>query len=349
MEKSAVRIGIFDVLKTISIIFVIITHLPWSDNQRRLYGFPFGIAMAVPVFLLISGYVLAQSLEKSKPERIGDIYSKKYILKSVFRYTFPFAIIYFAECIFNLVLGKYSGWRDFFYSVFFDFFSGGYGPGSYYFPLLIALVFVFPIIYSVIKKYRGNGLLLCFAANILYEILKISFQQSSESYRILIFRHIFVIAFGCYFYLYGKAKLNKIFFVFFVIGTFFITAVEYLGYKPLIFMLWSGTSLPASLYIIPIFAILVSHAKNIGNRFTGIVGKATYNIFLVQMVYYEYFYPYLTEWVGNILIELILSLLICLTVGIVINYAEKPVVDWFLKHLSEGEKQNTYLTRFNSV
>ena len=45
-----------DVLKGICIIFVIITHYNWSNAARLKYFFPFWIDMAVPIFMIISGY-----------------------------------------------------------------------------------------------------------------------------------------------------------------------------------------------------------------------------------------------------------------------------------------------------
>jgi fucose 4-O-acetylase-like acetyltransferase len=48
-----------DALKGICIIFVVITHFRWTEELRLLLFFPFTIHMAVPIFMLISGYVYA--------------------------------------------------------------------------------------------------------------------------------------------------------------------------------------------------------------------------------------------------------------------------------------------------
>lgn len=55
-----------DIIKGICIIFVIVTHFAWTTNERLKYGFPFWIDMAVPIFMVITGYVSAASYEKKK-------------------------------------------------------------------------------------------------------------------------------------------------------------------------------------------------------------------------------------------------------------------------------------------
>ena len=79
-----------------------------------------------------------------------------------------------------------------------NYLCGGWGPGSYYYPLMIQFVFVFPIIYFVIKENSRRGLVICLVVNILYEILKWAYEMNIECYRLLLFRYIFIIAFGCY-------------------------------------------------------------------------------------------------------------------------------------------------------
>lgn len=54
-----------DFLKGISIIFIIITHFSWTNLERLSFGFPFWIDMAVPIFMLVSGYTQALSCEKN--------------------------------------------------------------------------------------------------------------------------------------------------------------------------------------------------------------------------------------------------------------------------------------------
>lgn len=62
--NTSERYTVVDVLKGICVIFAIITHYEWSDNQRLLGLFPYTIDMAVPIFMIISGYIMSNSYIK---------------------------------------------------------------------------------------------------------------------------------------------------------------------------------------------------------------------------------------------------------------------------------------------
>lgn len=64
-----------DILKGIGIVFVVITHFSWSSTERRIYLFPFWIDMAVPVFMIISGFAHSASFEKRHIEKIRLAYA----------------------------------------------------------------------------------------------------------------------------------------------------------------------------------------------------------------------------------------------------------------------------------
>ena len=74
-----------DSLKGISIILVLITHYPWSDLQRKMFIFPYLISMAVPIFMIISGYVGALSFERHGINSIRKAYSFKELFRKIIR------------------------------------------------------------------------------------------------------------------------------------------------------------------------------------------------------------------------------------------------------------------------
>lgn len=59
------RNALLDILKGLCILFIIVTHAGWSDQQILNMLFPFWIGQAVPVFMMISGYLYTKSLEKN--------------------------------------------------------------------------------------------------------------------------------------------------------------------------------------------------------------------------------------------------------------------------------------------
>lgn len=77
------------------------------------------------------------------------------------------------------------------------------------------------------------------------------------------------------------------------------------------------------LFIIPIFGFLVD--KNIKFAPLEIIGKASYNIFLTQMVYYCYLYGKIKETFGNIYLNAVASIAICVIIGIVFYEIENRI------------------------
>ncbi len=139
-----------DVLKGVCIIFVIITHCNFSDAQRSWLLFPFWIDMAVPIFMFLSGYLWALSYKNHKLNDLKSCYNKKLIIKKVIRFILPFLIVFLVEEILLIIYNKSFNIKSF----ILDFICGGLGPGSYYTPLMIQLIILFPLIYIYIYIYR---------------------------------------------------------------------------------------------------------------------------------------------------------------------------------------------------
>ena len=77
------------------------------------------------------------------------------------------------------------------------------------------------------------------------------------------------------------------------------------------------------LFIVPIFGFLVG--KNIKFAPLEKIGKASYNIFLTQMVYYCYLYGKIKEFLVNVYLNAVVSIAICVIVGIVFYEIENRI------------------------
>lgn len=100
------RIRLFDTLKGLCILFVIISHYSWSDGLMALL--PFWVDVAVPVFMIISGYVLSGSFEKHGVLRLEDAYGLGTVLPKLIRYTVPFFAAYLIELCDLIIKGALS-------------------------------------------------------------------------------------------------------------------------------------------------------------------------------------------------------------------------------------------------
>lgn len=303
-----------DVLKGICIVFVVFTHASWDEEQRLKLLFPFWIDMAVPFFMLVTGYVYSKSFQKNKIENLDSAYNKKYFLKNFIRYTIPYFVMYIIELFvrFLLLLRNQENFKQFIKSSIALFLQGGDGPGSYYYPEMIQVMFLFPIIYILVKEYDFKGVLIVAFATLFFEIIKFPYFGNESQYRLLLYRYFMLLAFGSYF---ARNKMQAKMWILSAIGFVCIILFRYTSYSPRIFKWWTGTSMFPVLFIVPVFGFLVE--KNIKFIPLEIVGKASYNIFLTQMVYYWVMYGKVKEVIGNVYLNAFISIIICVFVGVI--------------------------------
>lgn len=332
-EKTPVegsRNSILDILKGICILFVIITHFSWEKEERLRFLFPFWIDMAVPIFMLITGYVYAKSYEKSKVNCLEKAYNPCLVLKKIIRYGVPYIPI--------LIIG-YIMWRSGqegiglgkdIWNVFWWFWVGGAGPGSYYWPIMLQLVFLFPLIYFTIKK---KGIVVCLVVQILYEWLVGVYAMNDLCYRLLIFRYLFAVACGCCIYLKQYKVKVWVRILSIIIGVGYIIGVAYMELPSIGVFYWRGTSYMACLFIVPIFEWIMNREWKYRCKFLEKIGQCSWDIFLVQMIYYRYFEVTVIDFINNYIgyqrsAGLLLNIVICVTLAAVLHLIEKPVIKW---------------------
>lgn len=305
-----------DFIKGLCIVFVIVTHLDWEDSERLKYLFPYWIDMAVPIFMIISGYVYAKSLERKNMDSLSKAYNVHNIVKNIIRYTIPYFFIILFE-IFAVGVGDSSDVIQF-------FIRGGTGPGSYYYPIMIQFIFVFPVIYYMVKKYDFYGVCLCVIFNAIYELLKTSYMMEDACYRVLIFRYIFIISCGCYLAIKKRKIRTEWKIIVFISGFIFITMCRYGNYVPYTITKWIGTSWLASMYVVPLIFWVIRKDK-LKCRIIEIIGKASYNIYLVQMVYFVKHAGVIYAIFERREYSYFCNVCMCVIFGVCFYYIEKPL------------------------
>lgn len=309
-----------DVIKGVCILLVILTHFDWVESERLTYLFPYWMNPAVPMFMILSGYVYTESFQRKKVESFQQAYNKKGIIDKIIRYTVPLVMVYIIEIPLRLIMfpDSLDVWM-----VIQNFFLGGFGPGSYYYQYMIQFIFLFPLIYFAIKKWDFNGLVLCGLANIAYELIKIPLHIDYYTFRLLVFRYIFAIALGCYFSM-GKKKLTmRMGVASFVIGVVFIAAVCYARYQPVVFYRWARTSMMAVFYIAPIAYLLIKKCS-FRCKPLEILGQASYNIFFVQMVFFHLVGNYVGGIPGTFW-PMLGTYAVCIILGLLFYKIETPI------------------------
>lgn len=322
-EDSKQHNHFVDALKGVCIIFVIVLHLPWSDEKRLQYLFPFWMNMAVPIFMIISGYVYALSYKRNRIEQIKEAYLLKNVVGKMIRYTFPFLVAFTIEMFCLVFSDRFSFPLDGALNPGQLFLQGGLEPGSYYYPLMMQFIFVFPIIYFVVEKYQAQGVLIWGCVNALFELLQWAYCMNAETYRLLLFRYLLLIAAGCYIASDNFKIYRKISIVITIIGAGFIYGYCYLQYKPKVIIYWTQTCFVACFYIIPLSMFMIRTLHNIRFKPLEILGKASYHIFLTQMVWYYFAYGRIAFL--NIYIAMAINLIICTGVGVIFYFIETPL------------------------
>lgn len=284
-EVKKQRIEFLDYLKAICVLMVIITHYNWTDKTSPV--FTMLINMAVPVFMIISGYNFAMSNRKKAEGKLSKMYAWTMLKPKLIRFLVPFFMI----CLIEIVLLYIEG-RDI--NLGRIFLLGAYGPGSYYVPIMMQLLVIFPIIYILVERNAKMGIMLTGAANLLFEIAVKLFEMDKYYYRLCIGRYLLLIAFGCYLYLYPEHRVKRSHMIaMFLMGFAYIVAVFGFDKHFRLFGYWKTTAMPIAFYIFPLVILLFRkfyHSKIsglLGQLFTW-MGKASYHIFLAQMVYYHF-------------------------------------------------------------
>lgn len=226
----------------------------------------------------------------------------------------PFSIAYLIESLYLFITNKYD-----ILTLLVQFFLGGKGPGSYYVPIMIQFVLIFPCIYFLIKKINYKGLLVCVMTNIIFEVLKLP----SSIYRLLIFRYLTFIAFGCYIAIERVSHNYKRAIPSFIIGLAIIFLFNYTDFKPEIFNRdWIATNFLCILYIAPIFLLILNNNKCKNYEVLSLIGKSSFNIYLTQMVYFKCM-PNSILLMGYI--SILANILVCVIIGIIFYKIENKI------------------------
>lgn len=275
-----------DVLKAISIILIILTHVNVTDAQRSELLYNFWVYPAVPIFMVISAFNYTE-------RGVESWFSSGVFLKRCGRLLIPYVIVFAIEIIRSVYLNGKIGSAI---SIISSFLCGGGGPGGYYIAMLFQLLVIFPVVYSLLKPQESRlkntcGLILfC----LLYEIGANTIPLTGQFYRICLFRLLLAVVLGILLSMYKeRISGSAIPVICFIMGAIYLFMVTCAGYTPKIVNSW----LPTSMFAIPYSVAIVywfykkenfftRHQRNIVVVVLAFIGRATYFIFLSQKVYF---------------------------------------------------------------
>jgi hypothetical protein len=226
-------------------------------------------------------------------------------------------IIYFSNIKLNLGLDGLVA----------SFLTGGWGPGSYFVPVILQHILLLPILYYIAMRGADRMILIAFFINLLFEYYAAISGMQNDAYRLLYLRYLFAGALGIWLAFDGVAK-HKLLLIFgAIIGLAYTAAVEYYNFH-LYFInsSWYSQNLPSFMwpFLLVFLGIKLGETSEIIRKATGsklgkimsMPGKASYHIFLSQMVYFWAIHvvwidqlAYLNNATNNMIICILLGML----------------------------------------
>lgn len=201
------RLVAIDYLKAVAIVLVIITHSISQETRLKYYG-PFWIDMAVPIFMIISGFTYSMSADRHQIKTLHQWFCWKAIAPKLQRIALPYFITIIIETTVFMIFSPKS-----IKYLLIGYITGGWGPGSYYFPILIQLIVMFPLIFLVFKKIPVVAVVLSFVVHLSFDIvsntLLADWPYIDWLYRLLIFRYNAFIVTGIALYCYREKIFEK--------------------------------------------------------------------------------------------------------------------------------------------
>lgn len=314
------RYYFIDYLKAFAIISVIFTHSYFANTIRENFIISYFVNMAVPIFMLITGFNYANSYLKKGISDILQMYNFKLLAKKIFRLALPFTVILIIEYLCHFKdLAKYN--------FIGNFFTGGIGRGNYYFPVMLQIIAIFPLLYLGLQKIGKNFIYFILIISVAFEIFCAGICMKNGFYRLISIRYFLYVCLGAWLAISPKISNNKLLVSFFIglnAITLFMYNSDAITYP---FTHWKHTNIIFAFYIFPIFAYIFYNYSsfkfdNIFGKILSVIGKASWHIFLVQM----FLYGALNEWncfeKFQTSTDSIITVLLCIFVGIIFYFAE---------------------------
>lgn len=313
-----------DIMKGISILFVVIIHSLKDDTLRSIGG-PFFILQAVPVFLIISGYNHSQSYTRSGTVSLKAFYRPSMLMRKFYR-LLPIALIIYA---FQAIITP-DGRSFFFYLI------GRGGFGGYYISIMIQAIFLLPLLYWFSRKTAPLVMLgISFIFNLGYEYAFYVWEFPSYLYRLLVFRYLFALALGVWYFFdqnYSYTKKLTVVAAFF--SACYLVGVHYFEWPVPFYSFgtsWRGQNPLSFFYALWLFHLGLTHFSS--SSFNKIkeplvfIGKRSYAIFIVQMIYFWLLSRHI-EWPEY---YFLLDLIVSCTLGTGIYYLDNRFISGKLK------------------
>lgn len=341
-----------DILKALAIIAVLINHSFYKIFPTGNPILIFTIYQAVPIFLIILGINAGMSFKRRNYTFLTQMYSKEYFKARLERLLPAFIVVFLISIILGLLMKKHL---YFGILTLIGYLPSG-GPGNYFISIVFQFVFIFPIIYYayrrspiwtlilsfIISFFFGSFLLILIPLQTFFPLNTYLYLQSSCSFKCL-----FAFAMGIWVsdYLYNndldtlihkksiKIGTTASILYLLVVPVFkslkVLTAVTYKKITPFFVTLTPAVFYPLFLCIMGL-KFLPSESDNKTLSLFSLIGRASYHIFLIQIVYFGVGIALMIESLSPkiSIILCLMNVIILITIGLIFFKAESKLKNW---------------------
>ncbi len=306
-----------DFLKAAMIFLVIFDHIVYWTVKSYI-AVTLWERISIPVFLVILGFNMGCSIQKSEAKALREMYSWSYFKTKILRYIVPFLVLYAASTFIGLFMYGFNitaMWNGQYYPDhgFIHLFLGFlpfWGPGNWFLPLLFQSILIFPLLYWAFTKKPIITLILCFVVEIALQLTLFfligNITSYEEGYIVTIFMtsvlfYLPAIGLGMWFSFGYKLNDNRNFFMWIIypISLAFITAHQFFSYRirvdgvPLLRGDYHFLIIPYSAFLFLLaMKFLPQNPKGRLSRGISLISKSTYHILLTQILGYGMIYAF---------------------------------------------------------
>jgi peptidoglycan/LPS O-acetylase OafA/YrhL len=321
------RITGIDALKGIAVISVIILHSVDAEFLMNSFA-PLHIWQAVPVFMVLYGINNALSLNKINKLSLKELYSFRLLEKRFSRILIPALFVLSCQILIEYKRGTFANINlDTIYEMIFII---GFGPGSYFIPIILQSALILPLLFWIGKKSPIGLLVISTIISLVFEFLSKQLPIPPEDYRIIFVRYLFAISLGIWWIISKNNKSKKyIFGIGLVLSTIYIIAVRYNNFVLINEdTLWNSQHMPAYFYALMIYWIFSQIKFKESNVLSSIIllsGKASFHIFLMQMAYFRIKQLGIITISAQPFVYSAMNIVICVSIGILFYQIEEQV------------------------
>lgn len=275
-----------DVIKGLSILAVIVTHTFAAEDLLASWAV-FHVWLAVPVFIVVAGYNSFASFAKTGETHVGSLFTWSYVRRRLVRLLAPFAVIWMMSYLVGASRGALEFGR-----VTLLLKIPYRAPGNYFVTVLVTLVLLAPVLYAAYRRWPAVTLIAAFALDLSFEFwAESSGLINKYVYAVAFIRYLAVFALG--FWLADPSVRTRQRAAVLSVGgilSLVYTVASMSGIAVPFALRWgNANALSAFLPTLVVWLALrwlPSESENGLLNTLGFIGRASYHIFLFQMLYF---------------------------------------------------------------